>query len=535
MWRRKELKRQARAVLRRNYWRAVLVCLILAVFAGASSVGFSDMRDLETALPNYRYASSTDVVSMIVKDYLDPSRVPVIEDIPAPLRATQGVMATLFNNVTKSGSFIFGVLNGLNQLIFHGSVMSGIILFIGAVLGFLYWMFVGNILRVGESRFFLENRNYRQTVVTRIIYLYRIRRLRKVGVAMLMKTLIVAAWSLTIVGGFIMSYSYRMVNHILAENPDVPWREALRLSRRMMKGNKWRVFVLDVTFWPWLLLSGITFGVLDLLFVEPYRTATDAELYMQLREQAVDAKLPGFAFFDDRFLRVDTEAVEEGGYPVERYTIPEYPGRNWISGEPHRRYALPNLVLIFFTFCFVGWAWEVLVDLFNYGAFTNRGSLLGPWLPLYGCGGLIALLVSRKTLDKPVLSFFIIMFTCGVMEYFTGLAFEVFLGVRYWNYDGYFLNLHGRVCLEGLLVFGLAGSMGVYFFAPMLDSLYSGIPKRWKLGLCTVLLVLFASDIAYSALHPNTGARITYSLASESSTKQSATAGCPHAGFAWMG
>ncbi|MFR1605740.1 MAG: DUF975 family protein [Bifidobacterium pseudocatenulatum] len=67
-------------------------------------------------------------------------------------------------------------------------------------------------------------------------------------------------WSLTIVGFFIKQYSYRMVPYIVAENPNIEALDAIRLSRRMMKGHKWECFVADCSFLGWYLLNLITFG-----------------------------------------------------------------------------------------------------------------------------------------------------------------------------------------------------------------------------------------------------------------------------------
>ena len=56
----------------------------------------------------------------------------------------------------------------------------------------------------------------------------------------------------------------------------------------MMKGNKWRAFVLDLSFILWYLLSGLTLGLLGLFFVHPYYEATNAELYQALKDAPLD-------------------------------------------------------------------------------------------------------------------------------------------------------------------------------------------------------------------------------------------------------
>ena len=61
-----------------------------------------------------------------------------------------------------------------------------------------------------------------------------------------------------------------------------------------------------------------------------------------------------------------------------------------------RSYSLVNLVMMFFIFCFVAWVWEVSLAFISEGTFVNRGTLHGPWLPIYGTGGVIILILLKK-------------------------------------------------------------------------------------------------------------------------------------------
>lgn len=79
-------------------------------------------------------------------------------------------------------------------------------------------------------------------------------------------------------------YEYMMVPFILAENPDMRRKEVFALSKKMMTGNKWKAFVLDLSFLGWSILGGITLGILNVLFVAPYQNLTKAELYQTLKD-----------------------------------------------------------------------------------------------------------------------------------------------------------------------------------------------------------------------------------------------------------
>mgnify|MGYP002626561371 CR=1 FL=1 len=119
----------------------------------------------------------------------------------------------------------------------------------------------------------------------------------------------------------------------------------------------------------------------------------------------------------------------------------------------------------------VGWIWEVLLHLITHGTFVNRGTMFGPWLPIYGYGG-VALLILLKDIRKRQDIYFILsMIIAGVIEFTTSWYLEVFNHLRWWDYRGYFLNINGRICFEGLLVFGLGSLAITYFFAPLLNNL----------------------------------------------------------------
>jgi len=91
-------------------------------------------------------------------------------------------------------------------------------------------------------------------------------------------------WSLLfIVPGIIKAYEYRMMPYILAENPGMNTEEVFARSKMMMTGDKWDVFVLDLSFLGWHILGILTCGILSIFYVNPYQQSTNAELYEALR------------------------------------------------------------------------------------------------------------------------------------------------------------------------------------------------------------------------------------------------------------
>ncbi len=174
-----------------------------------------------------------------------------------------------------------------------------------------------------------------------------------------------------------------------------------------------------------------------------------------------------------------------------------------------RHYSVCSLIMLFFIFSNFGWTWELLYYYFMKGKLINRGVLHGPWLPIYGFGGLIVLLLLARARKRPCIFFISSIILCGVVEYFTGWYLETVFNSKWWNYDGYFLNLDGRICAEGLLVFGICALAFIYVLAPLLDNLIRKINRRVLLTVAVTLLVLIVADCVYSTIAPNTGYGIT--------------------------
>ena len=123
-WSRKQLKREGRKALKRNYFQALLVSLVIFFFVK----GFHDISK-KPAIDNLRLSLHGQSNITIVNDLIQNSNRSLGDLVKPYLVGKQGVMATLVNNITKSGSFLYGILNAINQMIFHGSFSYILILF----------------------------------------------------------------------------------------------------------------------------------------------------------------------------------------------------------------------------------------------------------------------------------------------------------------------------------------------------------------------------------------------------------------------
>ncbi len=205
------------------------------------------------------------------------------------------------------------------------------------------------------------------------------------------------------------------------------------------------------------------------------------------------------------------EILSAEQYPNRLFTLPDR-----TSGSSHEisnymiKYTIPTLIMFFFIFSFVGWIWEVMLNLVQNGEFVNRGTMHGPWLPIYGSGGILILTVLYKLRKSAIIQFFSAIVLCGIVEYFTGFALELMSdGTKWWDYSGFFMNLHGRICAEGLIVFGLGGIAVVYALAPTLNNYINKINHKILIAITCILVIIFAFDGLYSLKNPNIGKGIT--------------------------
>ena len=98
--------------------------------------------------------------------------------------------------------------------------------------------------------------------------------------------LVVVSIFTLLIGGIILAYAYAMVPYLLHDYPELSIREAMKISREMMRGHKWELFVLDLTFIGWIILSIFTLG-LGILFVEPYQQAARSAFYEDLKRDSI--------------------------------------------------------------------------------------------------------------------------------------------------------------------------------------------------------------------------------------------------------
>ena len=243
MWTRGGLKAQAKEAFKMNYWKCVIVSIIMGILTAATT-----SASINTTTENVNYDPTTE----------------------------QG-MEVIYNNFSNQ----INSLTDQQVVVFAAAVAGGITLII--IVSILLETFLFNPLLVGCNAFFKKNvieppaelgeigvgfRNYVHNFVT-----------------LFLTDLFTVLWTLLlIIPGIIKMYSYRMVPYILADHPELSATETITLSRKMMKDQKFDAFILDLSFIGWALLSVLTLGIVGIFWYGPYKYNTDAALYLAVKD-----------------------------------------------------------------------------------------------------------------------------------------------------------------------------------------------------------------------------------------------------------
>ena len=324
MWTREQLKNKAKDALNKNYWKIVLVSMLVFIIAGGASTGIGNSYD-SSSDSSYE-STDTDIFDDLFSesdtDYDETDEYDTYDEYAYSDQYYyeensdeywDGYYDGYFGNSMASDAqdyldgyndgeldeyvendfgsmdgddFSSGEFDGLSTSQIAGImivliVFIIIIVLVASVIGFAYNALIYNPLEVGTKRFFFKSMS-EKAEVKEVAHAFDTN-YKNIIKILFIRDLKILLWSLLfVIPGIVKSYEYYMMPYLLAENPNLTKEEAFRLSKQMMTGNKWNTFVLELSFIGWDLLSGITLGILGIFYVQPYKNLTYAALYEEI-------------------------------------------------------------------------------------------------------------------------------------------------------------------------------------------------------------------------------------------------------------
>ena len=280
MWTRGELKGKGMAAFKANYWKCVLVALIVSLISGglSSGSGYKSSGNATEMINEFkdRVGSGSQGTSGSGDDFdIDDFSFSEEKDYDSGSSSSNGSMDTTAIVIVM--------------------VVVFIVILIAMVIGMAIAAFLLNPIKVGCNRFFVKNLdepaelgnlsrgfdgNYMNVVKVnffRDLYLF--------------------LWALIPIAGvfiaIVKKYEYMMIPYLLADDPDMDKETAFATSKEMMDGNKWNAFVLKLSFIGWHILALFTLGILEIFYVSPYENSTLAALYERLSGGYTDSYIEG--------------------------------------------------------------------------------------------------------------------------------------------------------------------------------------------------------------------------------------------------
>lgn len=149
-------------------------------------------------------------------------------------------------------------------------------------------------------------------------------------------------------------------------------------------------------------------------------------------------------------------------------------------------YSLEQIFFMFFIFCNYGWVQESIIESLYHRRPINRGFLKGPYIPIYGIGGMVILILCMPFKENGFAVYFVGLLSCTVLEYFVGWLMEKLFHKQFWDYSMLRLTYKNRISLLSSLFWGLLALFMVYVLYGVMD---------WLVGVADPVFML-SYDIA---------------------------------------
>ena len=197
-----------------------------------------------------------------------------------------GFISSIGNDFVSFGQNLSEVLglvepDELDSVMLTGALVLNGVVIVAAIIGLLFSIFVTSPLTVGLCNYFIKNTDSKPSFGDAFSG-FKVKYLRNIGTLLLVGIKTVLWYFLFIIPGIIKSYEYAIIPYILADDPEISSKDAFKRAKQMMKGNKWRLFTLELSFIGWVLLSILTCGI-GVCFLIPYIKAATAEFYVELK------------------------------------------------------------------------------------------------------------------------------------------------------------------------------------------------------------------------------------------------------------
>ncbi len=153
-----------------------------------------------------------------------------------------------------------------------------------------------------------------------------------------------------------------------------------------------------------------------------------------------------------------------------------------------------HILWFFIIYCVCGWLWESSFCSIKAKKWINRGFLMGPYIPIYGCGALVVYLTLYPLKEDLWLVYMGGVVFPTILEFFTSWFMEKLFAATWWDYSNEKFNIQGRICLKVSLFWGFFSVIMVEILHPIVLVLIDKLPRTAGQVLGGLFIVVFSAD-----------------------------------------
>ncbi|EHO79522.1 hypothetical protein HMPREF0402_02784 [Fusobacterium ulcerans 12-1B] len=172
------------------------------------------------------------------------------------------------------------------------------------------------------------------------------------------------------------------------------------------------------------------------------------------------------------------------------------------------KYELRMYFFLFMLYSLIGWIYETILFSVEEGYFINRGFNFGPYIPIYGFGAVIIMIVISKFIVesdennkfsmRPLKIFILILVLSTVAELIGSYIMEYSLGIILWDYTDEWMNFQGRISPKTSFIFAAGGTAAYYTIQPLGKKIIDKVSIKGQKIFASFLLILILIDFSAS-------------------------------------
>ena len=163
-------------------------------------------------------------------------------------------------------------------------------------------------------------------------------------------------------------------------------------------------------------------------------------------------------------------------------------------------YEVYHLLMWFWIYSFLGWAFECTYVAIHEGRFINRGFAFTPFCPIYGSGALLIICTLQRFADNLVLLFIASVIVTSLLEFIVYVILDKIFHQQWWDYSDLKFHWRGILSLDSSLAWGVLGVVLVKVLQPIVNLGTNLIPRGIGMKVAIGITVVYLLDFIWGCI-----------------------------------